>query len=195
MAITKRTISAMGAERKMGKIDGLYLTVLDRSNNFAPGKTYKIEDVVADTTGLDQEDPTTDTIESEFDDTPLFESVTNGKVTSVFEAGSIPNTLLEELFGYVVDTVSNNIYAPSSYKEVWGKLEYVFSSSDDTIVVDKVKINGKLSGASLKKGLLRGKVSGTAYPVEILVNGAKMRTHLHIEKDGALKTDEAAVEG
>lgn len=190
-----RTITAMGTERKMGKITALYFTVLDRDSSFAEGKTYKIKDVVADTTGLDQEDNAVETIESEFDDAPLFESITNGKITAVFEAGSIPNELLTEIFGYEIDATSNNIYAPAAYKEVWGKFEFVFSSSPDSIVLPKVKLSGKLSGASLKKGLLRGKVSGTVYPIEKTINGVEKQTPLYIEKDGAKKTDTAATEG
>jgi len=181
------TITAFASKRKLGKLTRVILTVRDSEDELGTGKSYELEDVVADSTNIEQADPTINETECETSDDNIYESVTLGKYSVTLNSAVIPDELLTDAFGYTLSS-DGNLYAPASYTAVWCKFEFAFDSSDDTIVIPKVKVNTKVTGASLKTGLVLGAISGTAYKETISVgeegSETTIKSPFYIHTDG-----------
>lgn len=121
--------------------------------------SYSLDQIVADTTSITQEDNTTNAIDSETKDEPIYENITLGRYTVTMNSGDIQADLLTKVMGFTMS--GTNIIAPTTYKPVWAKVEAVFD--DGSLVCPKVKISGRIEAASLKTGIVQGVISGTCY--------------------------------
>lgn len=121
--------------------------------------TYSLDQIVADSTSITQEDNTTNAIDSETKDEPIYENITLGRYTVTMNSGDIQSDLLTKIMGFTIS--GGNICAPNTYKPVWAKIEAAFN--DGTLVCPKVKISGRIEAASLKTGIVQGIISGTCY--------------------------------
>lgn len=71
----------------------------------APGSdVYTLDNIVADTTTITQEENTTNAIEAETKDEPLFENITLGSYTFAASSGDIQASILTGLFGFTKGT-------------------------------------------------------------------------------------------
>lgn len=147
----------------------LYLTPWDDESKVGT-TTYDLVNIVGDTTSVEQEDNDVNTIEHEFSNEPLYENITLGSKTFTTECIDFQDTVLEELFGWTVDE-SGNAYAPASYKDLYCQVELGFNSTEDRILLPKVKLNSRAVIASMKTDASRGNITGTCYSA--YVNGTE----------------------
>lgn len=140
--------------------------------------TYDLVNIVGDTTSVEQADNDVQTIEHEFSSSPLYEAVTLGDKTFTCECIDFQNDVLKALFGW--DTTSTDAFAPLDYKDLYCKVEMQFNSTNDIVVLPKLKMNSKAVLSSLKTDASRGTISGTCYPAYINVAETDHKTDMAI---------------
>lgn len=142
---------------------------------------FCLDDVVADTTTVQQDDPETNAIECETRDEPIMENITLGSYTFTCESANIDADILASCLGYIVKKGSGNAitaaYAPATYAEKYAEIELQFKNGM-SIVLPKVKLASKIDASSLKTGIVRGVISGTAYSTA--VEGADEETPIYV---------------
>lgn len=124
--------------------------------------TYDIVNIVGDTTSVEQEDNEVNEIPHEFSSEPLYENVTLGNKTFTCECLDFQNDILKEMMGWDTDE-SGNAFAPIQYKDLYCKIEMGFNSTEDIVVLPKVKLNSKSVLSSMKTDASRGTITGTCY--------------------------------
>lgn len=124
--------------------------------------TYDIVNIVGDTTSVEQEDNEVNEIPHEFSSEPLYENVTLGNKTFTCECLDFQNDILKEMMGWDTDE-TGNAFAPIQYKDLYCKIEMGFNSTEDIVVLPKVKLNSKAVLSSMKTDASRGTISGTCY--------------------------------
>lgn len=159
MAVTATDTTAI-------KLGGVTQIILTPYADGSKGSTsYSLDNIVADTTSITQEEPTTNTVDCETRDEPIFENITLGRYTFSAESGDIQDIVLTNCFGFTKGA-SGSLYAPSTYKEIWAEIEVVFGDKG-SLVCPKVKMSGNIDASSLKTGMVRGVISGSCYSVSI----------------------------
>lgn len=158
---------------KLGGVTEILLTPYTDGNKGET--TYSLDNIVGDTTSITQEDPTTNEIECETRDEPLFENTTLGSYSISMESADIQETILVNCMGFKKDKTNGNLYAPSTYKELWAEVEVVFGDKG-SLVCPKVKLRGSIDASSLKTGIVRGVIAGTCYSVEITEGDSSTKT-------------------
>jgi len=142
---------------------------------------FCLDDVVADTTTVQQDDPETNATECETRDEPIIENITLGSYTFSCESANIDADILEHCLGYIVKkgegAAITAAYAPASYSEKFAEIELQFKNGM-SIVLPKIKLASKLDASSLKTGIVRGIISGTAYSTT--VEGADDETPIYV---------------
>lgn len=124
--------------------------------------TYDIVNIVGDTTSVEQEDNEVNEIPHEFSSEPLYENVTLGNKTFTCECLDFQNDILKEMMGWDTDE-TGNAFAPIQYKDLYCKIEMGFNSTNDIVVLPKVKLNSKAVLSSMKTDASRGTITGTCY--------------------------------
>ena len=129
---------------------------------------FALDDVVADTTSITQDDPETNAVDCETRDEPIYENVTLGSYNFSCESGNIDKDILQHALGFKVSGEGSTLkaYAPASYKELWAEVEVQFANGT-SLVLPKVKLNSKIDASSLKTGIVRGIIGGTAYSAKV----------------------------
>jgi hypothetical protein len=140
--------------------------------------TYDIVDVVADTTTVEQAENDINALDHEFSGTPLFENINLGEKTFSCESIDLQNEILGAMFGWIVD--GDAVYAPTAYKDLYVAIEMGFNSTDDIVVLPKVKLNSRAVIASMKTDASRANINGTCYEAYI----GKNKTDMAILKGG-----------
>lgn len=139
--------------------------IKDEEGKWSKGdKGFCLDDVVADTTSIAQDDPETNAIDCETRDEPIVENITQGAYQFSCESANIDGDILKECLGFTVSGKGKTLkaYAPATYKEVWAEVEIQFNDGT-SMVLPKVKMNSKIDASSLKTGIPRGVIGGTAY--------------------------------
>lgn len=149
-------------------------------------KTYDLKAIVGDTTSVEQEDNEVNELAHEFSSTPLYENVNLGKKTFTTECIDFQNIVLKELLGWTVDETNGLATAPVTYKDLYCKIEMQFNSTEDIVVLPKVKLNSKAILSSMKTDASRANISGTCYTAYIKSGSAGTPT----ETDMAVVTSE-----
>ena len=129
---------------------------------------FALDDVVADTTSITQDDPETNAVDCETRDEPIYENVTLGSHKFSCESGNIDKDILQHALGYKVSGEGSTLkaFAPASYKELWAEVEVQFANGT-SLVLPKVKLSSNIDASSLKTGIVRGVISGTAYSTNV----------------------------
>ena len=141
----------------------LYVTPWS-SENTKGSTTYKLDEVIRDTTTITQEDPTENKIENEFGSAPIINTVTLGSYTFSAEVADMAPELLQILCGYSVDTNKEKAYAPSTYAPVYAEISLVFAAAGGTYIaatLPKVQLNSKATLDSLSTSMGRITLAGT----------------------------------
>lgn len=126
--------------------------------------TYKLDEVIRDTTTITQEDPTENKIENEFSSAPIVNTVTLGSYTFSAEVADMSPELLKVLCGYTTDTTNEKAYAPSTYAPLYAEISLVFAATGGTYIaatLPKVQLNSKATLDSLSTSLGRITLAGT----------------------------------
>lgn len=124
--------------------------------------TYDLVNIVGDTTSSEQDENEVSELAHEFSNEPLFENINLGSKNFTTECIDFQNDVLKELFGWDTDE-AGNAFAPITYKPLYCKIEMGFNSTEDVIVLPKVKLNSRAVIASMKTDAARGNISGTCY--------------------------------
>ena len=141
--------------------------------------SYDLVNIVGDTTQLEQADNDVSTIEHEFSSSPLYETITLGDKTFTCECIDFQNPVLKNLMGWEV-TESGDAFAPIDYKDLYCKVELSFNSTDDIVVLPKLKMNSKAMLSSMKTDVSRGTISGTCYPAFVKAGTTEKKTDFAI---------------
>lgn len=125
---------------------------------------FALDDVVADTTAISQDEAETNAIDCETRDEPIYENVTLGSYNFTCESANIDKDVLEHALGFTVKGEGSALkaYAPSSYREKWAEVEVQFQNGS-SLVLPKIKLSSNIDASSLKTGIVRGIIGGTAY--------------------------------
>ena len=124
--------------------------------------TYDLVNIVGDTTSVEQADNNVNEIEHEFSSQPLCENITLGKKSFTCDCIDFQNDVLKNLFGWET-TEGGDAFAPITYKDLFCKIEMQFNSTNDIVVLPKVKMNSKVVLSSMKSNVSKGTISGTCY--------------------------------
>lgn len=180
MAITK----IKDDSKKIYNPDSLYITPY--VNNEIGTVTYKLEEVVRDTTSITQEDPEENAIENEFSSEPLINNIKVGNYTFATNVGDMQGSLLSNLVGFTYDETNKVAYAPKNYTEVFAKVELVFKAGDNkyvAAVLPKVQLNAKALLESINSSIGQIAISGVAYTGKVGVAGADVEAPFYIDYD------------
>ena len=124
--------------------------------------TYDLVNIVGDTTSVEQADNNVNEIEHEFSSEPLYENITLGKKSFTCDCIDFQNDVLKNLFGWET-TEGGDAFAPITYKNLFCKIEMQFNSTNDIVVLPKVKMNSKVVLSTMKSNVSKGTISGTCY--------------------------------
>lgn len=143
--------------------DALYVTPFE--GEVRGTTTYKLSEVVRDSTSISQDDPEENTVDNEFSSAPILKNVTLGSYQFTAEVGDMQPTLLEKLCGYKKGTTNTDrVFAPASYTPIYAEIVLAFKVSDTKMVaavLPKVQLNSKATFDSLSTSMGRLTLAGT----------------------------------
>ena len=98
----------------------------------------------------------------------IYENVTLGSYTFNCESANIDKDILQHALGFKVSGEGSTLkaYAPASYQELWAEVELQFANGT-SLVLPKVKLSSNIDASSLKTGIVRGVIAGTAYSTKV----------------------------
>lgn len=154
--------------------DALYVTpfTVDGDGKEVKGNTtYKLSEVIRDTTTITQDDPEENTIENEFGSAPILKNVTLGSYQFSAEVADMQPTLLEKLCGYKRGaSATDRVFAPSTYVPIYAEIVLAFRTSADKLVaavLPKVQLNSKATFDSLSSSMGRITLAGTGLNIAV----------------------------
>lgn len=141
--------------------------------------TYDLVNIVGDTTSSEQDENEVNELAHEFSNEPLYENINLGKKNFTTECIDFQNDVLKNLFGWETDAAGNS-FAPLTYKDLYCKIEMGFNSTDDIIVLPKVKLNSRAVIASMKTDAARGNITGTCYSAYVTAGTTTKETDMAV---------------
>lgn len=165
--------------KKLKGVKQILVTPYDESGEELGATAYQLDNIVADSTSITQDDPETTDIECETRDEPIDSVTTLGSYQFTTTSGDVQKELLTNIMGFKEDTSSKILYAPASYKDLYAEIRLVFSNGD-ALVLPKVKLNNKIVAETLKTGLVQATIAGTAFSKEVTINSAPAQTPFYI---------------
>ena len=141
--------------------------------------TYDLVNIVGDTTSSEQDENEVNEIAHEFSNEPLYENINLGKKNFATECIDFQNDVLKQLFGWETDD-AGNAFAPITYKPLFCKIEMGFNSTEDVIVLPKVKLNSRAVIASMKTDAARGNITGTCYSAYVNAGTKEVETDMAV---------------
>ena len=156
---TKKVIDA--GRRVFANLKALIFTPWTAENTLGD-TSYDLVNIVGDTTSVEQADNNVNALDHEFSSEPLYENVQLGDKTFTTECIDFQNDVLKQLMGWEA-AEDGTAFAPIQYKDLYCKSEMQFNSTDDVVVLPKVKMNSKSILSSMKTDASRNTLSGTCY--------------------------------
>lgn len=155
--------------------DALYVTPLVKGSNGEYSKegaqtTYKLKEVIRDTTTISQEDPTENKIENEFGSAPIESNMQLGNYTFSAEVADMQQDLLVDLCGYIKGDSTDRTFAPATYSAIYAEIALVFNAGGGkyvAAVLPKVLLNSKATFDSLSSSMGRITLAGTAQNIKV----------------------------
>lgn len=141
--------------------------------------SYDLVNIVGDTTSSEQDENEVNEIAHEFSNEPLYENINLGKKNFATECIDFQNDVLKQLFGWETDEAGNAM-APITYKPLYCKVEMQFNSTEDIIVLPKVKLNSRAVIASMKTDAAKGNITGTCYSAYVKAGTLTKETDMAI---------------
>ena len=164
----------------MHKASHLYYTPWEYTNSvWAPGSTtYDIVEILADTVSIEQGDPTTETVDWEFGDTPLMSSSTKGERTVTAACIDMSFDIMKNVFGWTVDTGSIMASEGASGESYATMVLTFHSTAAPMVVLPKVSMNAKTTIGTLKTSTGQAELTGTAMSAYIEYDTASASTEI-----------------
>lgn len=141
--------------------------------------TYDLVNIVGDTTNVEQEDNEVNELPHEFSSENLYENINLGRKNFTTECIDFQNDVLKELMGWEV-TEAGDAFAPIVYKDLYCKIEMGFNSTDDVVVLPKVKLNSRAVLASMKTDASRGNITGSCYSAYVKAGTTEKETDMAV---------------
>lgn len=141
--------------------------------------TYALDNIVADSTSITQDEAERNTVDCETRDEAIDESVTLGSYQFTCNNADWQEQLVVALLGFTKK--GNILAAPSSYVETYAQIEIQFGDAKNvenyggSVVLPRVLLTSAATMESLKTNVGKMTVSGTAYSWEV---GSDMNTVL-----------------
>ena len=183
MANTVTSLS--NSSLKVYNPDALYVTPFE--NDVRGTTTYKLNEVIRDTTTITQEDPTESPIENEFGSAPIINNVTLGSYTFSAEVADMQSTLLEKLCGYKKGTTATDrSFAPAAYTPIYAEIALVFKTGEGkyvAAVLPKVQLNSKATFDSLSSSMGRITLAGTGLNIGVQDGSDTIETPFYIDSN------------
>lgn len=181
MAVTNINTSSL----KVYNPDALYVTPFEGETKGAT--SYKLTEVIRDTTTISQEDPTENKIENEFGSAPILNNVQLGSYTFSAEVADMQSVLLEKLCGYKKgSTATDRTFAPATYTPVYAEIALVFKTGDNkyvAAVLPKVQLNSKATFDSLSSSMGRITLAGTGLNIAVADGSETIETPFYIDSN------------
>jgi hypothetical protein len=181
------TLNTSGAVHILNP-DALYVTPLVKQTDGSYSKqgaqtTFKLSEVIRDTTTITQEDPTENKIENEFGSAPIENSIQLGSYTFSAEVADMKQDLLVALCGYVKGEATDRTYAPASYTPIFAEIALVFKTTEGLVaaVLPKVQLNSKATFDSLSSSMGRITLAGTGLNITIADGNKQRETPFYID--------------
>lgn len=147
------------------------------------GDRYDLQNLVGDTVSITQDDNDVNEIPCETRDEPLYEAITLGKYQVTMESGDINPELLAVCLGFKANAGNTIAYAPGSYVKKYAHIEVVMDKM--SFIVPRMLISPNLAIETLKTGIARGVIAGSAYSVDVATGvGTKRATPFFVVKAG-----------
>lgn len=170
--------------------DALYVTPFNSSGSRGD-KTYKLSEVIRDTTTISQEDPIENKIENEFGSAPILNNVQLGSYTFSAEVADMQQALLVDLCGYIKGGTdsADRTFAPSTYTPVYAEIALVFKTDANkyvAAVMPKVQLNSKATFDSLSTSMGRITLAGTGLNITLSdkdENGKTIESPFYIDSN------------
>lgn len=143
--------------------------------------SYDVVNIIGDSVTIEQDDNTLNKIDHEFSDSMLYNTEVVGNKKLYCECIDLDNDVIANLFGWNV-TDDGDAFALSDYKELYCKVEISFNSTDDIIVLPKLRMDSKAIFTSLKNDSSRGLISGTCYPAFIRIHDSEAKSNMAVIK-------------
>lgn len=165
--------------------DALYVTPFEGETRGTI--TYKLSEVIRDTTSISQDDPEEQTIENEFGSAPILKNVTLGSYQFSAEVADMQPTLLEKLCGYKKGTTNaDRVFAPSSYTPIYAEIVLAFKLGDNkyvAAVLPKVQLNSKATFDSLSSNMGRLTLAGTGLNIAVQDGSDTIETPFYVDSN------------
>jgi hypothetical protein len=182
--------NASSSSVKVFNPDALYVTPFGGQGTRGE-KTYKLSEVIRDTTTITQEDPTENKIENEFGSAPILNNVQLGSYTFSAEVADMQQDLLVDLCGYIKGGTdsTDRTFAPSTYTPVYAEIALVFKTDANkyvAAVLPKVQLNSKATFDSLSTSMGRITLAGTGLNITLAdkdANGAAIESPFYIDSN------------
>lgn len=178
-----QTISASAV--KIFNPDALYVTPFE--GEVRGTTTYKLSEVIRDTTSIAQDDPEEQTIDNEFGSAPILKNVTLGSYQFSAEVADMQSVLLEKLCGYKKGVTSTDrAFAPSSYTPIYAEIVLAFKLGDNkyvAAVLPKVQLNSKATFDSLSSSMGRITLAGTGLNLAVQDGDATIETPFYVDSN------------
>lgn len=171
--------------------DALYVTPLVKNAKGEYTKegadvTYKLKEVIRDTTTISQEDPTENKIENEFGSAPIESNIQLGNYTFSAEVADMQQDLLVDLCGYIKGDATDRTFAPATYSPVYAEIALVFNAGGGkyvAAVLPKVLLNSKATFDSLSTSMGRITLAGTAQNIQVSDGTGVKNTPFYIDSN------------
>lgn len=181
MAIQTISTSAV----KIFNPDALYVTPFE--GEVRGTTTYKLSEVIRDSTSISQDDPEEQTIDNEFGSAPILKNVTLGSYQFSAEVADMQSVLLEKLCGYKKGTTAaDRSYAPSSYTPIYAEIVLAFKLGENkyvAAVLPKVQLNSKATFDSLSSNMGRITLAGTGLNLAVQDGDTTIETPFYIDSN------------
>ena len=119
--------------------------------------TYKLNEVIRDSTSITQDDPEETAIENEFGSAPILSNVTLGSYQFSAQVANMSPELLEKLCGFKRGTSNTDrAFAPATYVPVFAEIVLTFQVDSNKVVaavLPKVQLNSKATFESLSSSM------------------------------------------
>lgn len=183
MANTVTSIIASAV--KIFNPDALYVTPFEGETRGTT--TYKLSEVIRDTTSIAQDDPEEQTIDNEFGSAPILKNVTLGSYQFSAEVADMQPVLLEKLCGYKKGSTSaDRVFAPSSYTPIYAEIVLAFKLGDNKFVaavLPKVQLNSKATFDSLSSNMGRITLAGTGLNIAVQDGSDTIETPFYVDSN------------
>ena len=164
------TVTQLKKDVFLHKASHLYYTpwVTDVTDGYKPGaNTYDIVDILADTVSIEQGDPTTETVDWEFGDSPLMSSSTKGERTFAASCIDLSFDIMEKVFGWTRLTYGSSddamVAEPTGTGDTYASIIITFHGANaPMIVLPKVSMSSKTTIGTLKTSTGQADLAGTA---------------------------------